>query len=102
MPELLNSELVESLAAALETLAFVSLSPAEEPLSPPDEPALVRIEYHRARRGRLEIFTCRGLGRPFPPNTLSCDPPETWVMPTPADALVELANITCGMLLKRI
>ena len=102
MPELLNLELVESLATALETMAFISLSPPEGPVSAPEDPVHVRIEFRGARSGRLELVVSRDLGRLLLDNTLGCDASETLVMPNPNDALVELANITCGTLLKRL
>lgn len=103
MPELLNLELVESLATALEMMAFISLAPPEGPVvSPPDDPVHVRIEFRGARSGRLELVISRDLGRLLLENTLGCDASETFVMPNPNDALVELANITCGTLLKRL
>ena len=102
MSNVLNLELVESIATALEMMAFISLSPAEEPLTPPDEPVHVRIEFRGARSGRLELVVSRDLGRLLLDNTLGCDASETLVMPNPNDALVELANITCGTLLKRL
>jgi hypothetical protein len=102
MPKLLNLELVESLATALETMAFISLSPPEEPLLPPDDPVHVRIEFRGARSGRLELIASRDLGRLLLDNTLAGDASETLVMPNPNDALVELANVVCGTLLKRL
>lgn len=101
MPELLNAELVESLATALDAMAFITLAPPEEPLLPPDEPVLIRIAYRGARSGRVELVASRGLGRMLLDNTLAHDPSDTLVMPNPDDALVELANVTSGILLKR-
>jgi hypothetical protein len=101
MPELCNSQLVESLAAALETMAFVSLAPVEEPPAAPTDAVLIRVDFRGARKGRVELVTSRDLGRLLLDNTVGCDPSDTLVMPNPNDPLVELVNITCGMLLNR-
>src|SRR4051794_34281231 len=101
MPELCNSQLVESLAAALETMAFVSLAPVDEPPTAPTDAVLIRVDFRGARKGRVEMVTSRELGRLLLDNTVGCDPSDTLVMPNPNDPLVELVNITCGMLLNR-
>ena len=101
MPELCNSDLVESLASALETMAFISLTPPEEAIQPPDEAVMLRASYGGARCGKVELVTSMSLGRLLVDNTLSCDPSDTLILPNPQDPLVELLNITCGLLLKQ-
>ena len=41
MTELCNIDLIESLASALETMAFVAVMPPEGPIDPPNDPVLV-------------------------------------------------------------
>jgi hypothetical protein len=100
MPELCNSQLVESLALALETMAFVSLTPPDSPPPAPEEPVLLRIAYHGAGCGCVELVTSMQLGRLLVENTLAGDDSDPAVRPDPQDSLVELLNITCGMILK--
>ena len=100
MPELRDHRLVESLATALETTGFVSLSPPAEALQPPPHAVLLRVEFHGPKHGRIEMVTSVGLGLQLLQNTLGCDSSETLVFPNPRDPLVEIANITCGLLLK--
>jgi hypothetical protein len=103
MPELRNSQLVESLATALETMAFVSLQPPDGPPPAPDEAILLSLAFCGDRRGRLELVTSEHLGRMLLDNMLTCDPADpdgTILLPNPLDPLVELLNIAGGMLLK--
>ena len=92
MTALRNIELLESLATALEMLAFVSISPVEGEIEPPTDAALVSIEFTGPRRGRVQLACSRELGRMLLDNTLACDPSDTLVMPNPADSLIELVN----------
>lgn len=101
MPELCNSQLVESLAEALETMAFVSLMPPEQPIQPPSEAVYVQAEYNGPRRGRVELVASIDLGKLLVANTIACDPESADEQPSPVDALVELLNVTCGVLLRR-
>lgn len=103
MTDLKNEYLVESLAAALEIMAFVTLTPPEDDArsAPPVGAVLVTVEFSGKRNGQFELIAPRDLGLLLLANTLSCDPSDTLVMPNPGDALIELANIACGMFLKR-
>lgn len=100
MPELCNMQLIESLGMALETMAFMTLSPAAPPVRPPDNPVLIRVQFRGAGSGSIEIVTSIDLGLMLVDSTLGCDSSETLILPNPRDPLVELANITCGLLLK--
>lgn len=102
MPELCNTQLVESLAAALETIAFVSVMPPEEPvLAAPQDAVLISAQFSGARCGRIELIASQALGRLLLDNTVAGDA-DGGVVPNPNDPLIELVNITCGMLLKQL
>ncbi|HEY1628805.1 MAG TPA: hypothetical protein VGF52_03035, partial [Tepidisphaeraceae bacterium] len=90
MPELRNSALVESLAMALETMAFISVEPPEGAIEPPDEPVLLRARYGGSCCGKVELVSSLMLGRRLVDNTLNCDSSETLVLPDPRDPLIEL------------
>jgi hypothetical protein len=103
MPELRNGQLVESLMAALETMAFVSLQPPDGPVAAPEEAILVSLAFHGARQGRVEVATSEQFGRLLVDNMLGCDPSDpqsTDTLPHPHDPLVELVNIATGIVLK--
>ena len=100
MLELCNVDLIEALASALETMAFVTLSPTEGPAKPPDEAVILRIDYHGSGPGQIEMVTSRQLGRLLLDNTLGADPSDSLIMPNPDDPLVEILNVTCGTFLK--
>lgn len=97
-----NDQLVEAVVSALETMAFISVLPPEAEVQPPDEAVLVRLAFHGCLRGRVELMTSQQLGRLLVDNTLASDPSDTLVLPNPTDPLVELLNITCGLLLRSV
>jgi hypothetical protein len=101
MPELRNSHLVEALASALETMAFITPEFPETIIEAPDEPILLRARYGGSCCGKVELLTSLMLGRRLVDNTLGCDSAETLILPAPQDPLIELLNITCGMMLKQ-
>ncbi|MGC4034285.1 MAG: response regulator [Tepidisphaeraceae bacterium] len=92
-----NLTLAEALAEALETMAFIS--PELVSLQPSDVPAsdsrLVKIEFRgRESLGSLAIAASPGLGAAIAANL------EDAGLTAADDALKELANITCGLLLR--
>ena len=102
MPELSNTQLVESLASALETTAFVSVMPPDEPvMAAPEDALLICAEFSGARCGRIELIAPQSLGRLLVENTVGVES-EDGALPNIVDPLIELVNITCGMLLKQL
>jgi two-component system, chemotaxis family, chemotaxis protein CheY len=94
-----NLTLIEALGEALETMAFMSpqLPSKLEPPSLPDNRRLVRVDFEgHGIRGSLAIAASPAFGAAVAAN---CDN-----HPSPGeadDALKELANVTCGLLLRR-
>ncbi|MDB5327180.1 MAG: cheY [Phycisphaerales bacterium] len=95
--EPLNLSLAEALTQALETMAFISPEPVEDAAVPamPADSRLVRVHFKgRDAEGSLALVASPGLGAAMASNI---DVPELMAAD---DALKELANITCGLMLR--
>jgi len=92
---------LESLAEALETMAFVALMPAAEPTEPADG-CVVSIEFARPERGVLELVAPRALGTLLAANVLGTDPSDPEAVARGDDALREAVNVACGAMLRRL
>lgn len=101
MPETRNPIIVETLLEALETMAFVMLSPLEDAAPAQVDARLVRIEFHRPEPGMLELAAPCALGRLLSANILGLEPDDAQAVAGGDDALRELVNVTCGTLLMK-
>lgn len=106
MPEAIeNLELrpdlvLQALARSLETMAFASPAPpAATPPPAPSSPCRVSITYRGPRNGTLELVSGMDFGRFLASNILGVDPSDEQAAIGAADALKELVNVTCGVLL---
>jgi hypothetical protein len=97
-PELL----LEALAEALETMAFICPEPASEEPPPPAESECLSIRWSGCRRGELQLATTRRFGELLAANILALEPGTPEAAQRAADALKELCNITAGALLARL
>jgi len=88
--------LTNSLAQALETMAFLTIIPSEEDMAAPEETILAEISFTGPKNGTIQILAgldlCRILAENIGALTEVND--ETCY-----DALKELSNVTCGLLL---
>jgi hypothetical protein len=97
-PELL----LEALAEALETMAFISPEPAVAGLTPPTESECLSIRWSGGGGGELQLATTRRFGELLAANILALEPGTPEAAQRAADALKELCNITAGALLARM
>lgn len=102
MLETLDSILVETLAEALETMAFIALSPTEDPLLPPEETVKLSIAFTRPDPGSIELIAPLALGRMLSCNILGLEPDDPAAAEGAGDALAELLNVTCGSILMKV
>lgn len=103
MPDTCLELALEAMAQSLETMAFASLAPcSDEEAPPPPSALLVRIDFAGPRRGSLELAAGEGLGRLLAANILGLEPTDNQAAAGAGDALKELANVTCGVLLPRL
>ncbi len=97
--ESFNMTLLESLAEALEVMAFVSPELPESPWTPVASPELriIRVGFHDAKvRGSLALAASEEFG-----STIAGNCGDEHAVADANDALKELANVTCGSLLRR-
>jgi hypothetical protein len=105
-PELL----LESLAEALQTMAFVSPEPLEPDAAPPDAAVCLTIKWSASRPadgaqagggGGVQLAAPSLFGELLAANILALEPGTPEIAARAVDALKELCNITTGGLLAR-
>ena len=88
--------LTDALTQALETMAFMTIMPPEEDIAAPEKAILAEISFTGPKNGTIQIFAgldfCKILAENIGALTEVND--ETCY-----DALKELSNVTCGLLL---
>lgn len=94
--------LLEALAEALQTTAFISPE-----IAPPDTPAPADVVQLAVRwsgnpAGELQLAAPRPLGALLAANILALEPDAPEALQRAVDALQELCNITTGSLLSRL
>ena len=88
--------LVEALSEALEKMAFLTILPMEEDTVVPSETILTEIRYSGPRNGTVLILAGQGFGKILAENIgAGCEADAE----SCSDALKELVNVTCGLLL---
>ena len=97
-----NEALAGALAESLMTMAFLDAFPAAEAPEPTAPTLLIRVPFSGARRGALEIMTTESVGASLAANMLGITPDDPDAPARGRDALKELANVTCGLLLSRL
>jgi hypothetical protein len=99
-PELI----LEALAEALQTMAFICPEPLTEDLpAPADSQCLsVRWSGEGSPGGELQLAAPRGFGELLAANILALEPGSPEAVQGALDALRELCNITTGALLLRM
>jgi Chemotaxis phosphatase CheX len=93
--------LAETLTEALETMAFVSPMPPAG-LLPAAPLCRVRVGFTGQWWGWVEIVTPLKFGAVLVGNQLGCDPSDTEAVSHADDALRELTNVVCGLLLRKV
>ena len=104
MQETCETLLIESLGEALETMAFMSAMPPEE-----QEKALRPMQAVRARmtfsgpvKGEVEVMAGRAFVQMLAANVLGVDESDPEAAQKGVDALQEMVNTTCGILLPQL
>ena len=94
MAQLQTDSLLEIVAEVLESSAFVSLSPADPSVPPPENAEIATIELVGA--GRLHIAASPRLGSLIAANIMGFEPGSPEADAGSGDALKEILNITAG------
>ncbi|MDT8303896.1 MAG: chemotaxis protein CheX [Sedimentisphaerales bacterium] len=92
----IENTLTDSLAQALETMAFLTIMPPEDDMTAPEQTVLAEISFTGPKNGTIQILAgldfCRILAENIGALTEVSDK-------TCHDALKELSNVTSGLLL---
>ena len=97
-PELL----LESLAEALQTMAFICPEPMVEAIPAPASVDCLTISWSGGQAGEVQLAAPRLFGELLAVNILALEPGTTEAAQRAVDALQELCNITTGGLLARL
>ena len=92
----------EAFAQAAETMAFVTTLPLPEPGDVPPDALRVSIRFGGPVAGTIELAASEAFGAMLAANLLGPDSDEAPVPDAAVDALRELANVTCGVLLPKL
>jgi len=101
MPDTQVPLIVETLCEALETMAFISVMPAEPPDTPPAELRRVSIQFTKPEPGSIELLAPAAFGQMLAANLLGTDPADPIAAAGADDAVRELVNVACGSLLHK-
>lgn len=101
MPDATPELVAESLVEALELMGFIFAMPPEGPAAPPEQAIDIRLPFSGSLKGVVRLVAPLELGVKLAANIL---PPETPAeeLPSPKDALGELANVACGVVIRRL
>lgn len=91
---------VLALAQTLDLMAFVSVIPEDRPYEKPIDPIHVSIEFRGETKGRLHLIAPSELGRVVVENIVAENDAALCPPQKREDALREIANITCGKMLR--
>jgi hypothetical protein len=97
-PELL----LEALADALQTMAFICPEPLTEDVLAPATADFLTLRWSGPAAGELQLATSRAFGELLAANILALEPGTPEVAQRALDALQELCNVTTGGLLARL
>jgi len=94
-----NTMLAEALTKALETMAFLCNLPLEEDAAVPEDTVLAKISFKGPRTGTIQILAGRDFAGVLAQNIGALERVDD---ETAFDAMKELSNVTCGLLLPLI
>ena len=91
--------LTQALVESLETMALVTAIPIDDDMVIPKETVLAQIDFTGAKKGSIQILAGMDLCRILAENIAAI---ETINNQTALDAVKELSNVTCGLLLPMV
>ncbi|MBN1764665.1 MAG: chemotaxis protein CheX [Sedimentisphaerales bacterium] len=97
-----QNELVESFSEALVSMAFIMALPPEDELPTPQQGTMVWMDFKGPISGRIELLADQELIRMAAANIIGAEPDEEIPRERGVDALKEILNTTCGVLLTRL
>jgi CheY-specific phosphatase CheX len=94
-----NELLTEAFSQATETMAFMSPMPIEEDMSKPQQTIQAQIDFTGPSNGSVQILAGPDFATTLAENIAALDEVNDQ---TRADAMQELSNVTCGLLLPKL
>jgi len=91
-----------ALVRAMETMAFTTPIQADPSLSPSADSLLVSMPFTGPFSGTVEMVASERVGIGLAANILATDPEDPAAACHAGDALKELLNVACGLLLARL
>jgi hypothetical protein len=99
MNDLHTSRAIDALVLALETMTFTTPILADSSLSPSPDSMLVSMPFTGPICGSVEMVASETIGLLLAANILATTPEDPAAKCYAQDALKELLNVTCGLLL---
>ena len=94
-----NTILTGALTQALETMAFLTRMPLDEDVARPENLVLAQISFTGPKTGTIQILASMDFAKVLAGNIGALDRTDD---ETAFDAMKELSNVTCGLLLPLI
>jgi hypothetical protein len=94
-------KLLEAIAEALQTMAFVTIEPLTEPV-PAGERLCIIQTFSGPVRGQFQLDAPRALGALIAANLLASEPDAPEAQAKAEDALREVTNVTAGLMLRSL
>ncbi len=101
MPETAADLLLECLAEALQTFAFIAVEPADGPIPAPANADYYTLRFTGGLSGELQLAAPRALGCLMAANLLGVEPSDELAARRAQDVIQELCNIVTGLWLHR-
>jgi CheY-specific phosphatase CheX len=95
-------QLLQALADALNTMAFIVVDPLMESPAADADTLEVTLPFSGPVNGKLYLHAPSALGALVASNILATEPDAPEAIEKAADALRELSNITAGLLLRQL
>jgi hypothetical protein len=99
MTDMHTSSAMESLVRAMETMAFTTPTLADPSLNPSPDSFQVSMPFTGPICGAVEMVASEKVGIGLAANILATTPDDPAAQRFAKDALKELLNVTCGLLL---
>ncbi|MHC4425104.1 MAG: chemotaxis protein CheX [Planctomycetota bacterium] len=91
-----DNMLTDALTQALETMAFLTIMPLEDDMVAPEDTVLAEMSFKGPKTGTIQILAGLDFAKILAANIGALDEVDD---ETAFDAVKELSNVTCGLLL---
>jgi len=97
-----NETLVVSVTEAFETMAFMLAMPPMDELPAPADSILVTMSFSGPVSGTVELCAPSDIAKLIAANIMGLEPDDETLSEKGLDAIKEMLNTTCGLLLPRL